>query len=184
MRPDHLLDALLGGTLDGMLRGLPHRKMDANTMYLSTSRIRSAGRTSGSIEITLPPALQAFTGLGCRVTVRDGRIVMHWVRSNMPAHEALIAKTRAVMRKAGFPIVLSHTFGRKTTSHQCGTARLGDDPHTSVVDPDCRSHDVNNLYITDASVLPTSAAVNPALTIAALALKAGASILDRRDRIA
>jgi hypothetical protein len=41
-------------------------------MYMSTSRIRSAGRTSGSIEITLPPALQAFTGLGCRVTVRDG----------------------------------------------------------------------------------------------------------------
>ena len=41
-------------------------------MYLGTSRIRSAGRTSGSIEITLPPALQSFTGLGCRVVVRDG----------------------------------------------------------------------------------------------------------------
>jgi len=41
-------------------------------MYVSTSKIRSAGRTSGSIEITLPPALQAFTGLGCRVVVRDG----------------------------------------------------------------------------------------------------------------
>jgi hypothetical protein len=72
MPPDHLLDALLGGTLDGALRAMPDRKVEANTMYLSTSRIRSAGRTSGSIEITLPPALQAFTGLGCRVTVRDG----------------------------------------------------------------------------------------------------------------
>ena len=41
-------------------------------MYLGSGRIRSAGRTSGSIEITLPPALQAFTGLGCRVVVRDG----------------------------------------------------------------------------------------------------------------
>lgn len=41
-------------------------------MHLGISRIRSAGRTSGSIEITLPPALQAFTGLSCRVTVRDG----------------------------------------------------------------------------------------------------------------
>ena len=41
-------------------------------MYLGMSKIRSAGRTSGSIEITLPPALQAFTGLGCRVVVRDG----------------------------------------------------------------------------------------------------------------
>lgn len=111
-----------------------------------------------------------------RVTVRDGQIVMHWVRTNMRAHEALIAKTRAVMRKAGFPIVLTHTFGRKTTSHQCGTARMGNDPETAVVDVNCRSHDVENLYITDASVLPTSGAVNPALTISALAIKAGASI--------
>lgn len=111
-----------------------------------------------------------------RVTVRDDRIVMHWIRSNMRAHEALIKKTRAVMRKAGFPIVLTHTFGRKTTSHQCGTARMGRDPQSSVVDLDCRSHDVENLYITDASVLPTSAAVNPALTIAALAIKAGSAI--------
>lgn len=111
-----------------------------------------------------------------RVVVRDGRIVMNWVRSNMQAHETLIRRTRAVMRKAGFPIVLSRTFGRKTTSHQCGTAKLGNDANTSVVSPDCRSHDIANLYITDASVLPTSAAVNPALTIAALALKAGAAI--------
>lgn len=111
-----------------------------------------------------------------RVTVSNGRIVMHWVRTNMRAHEALIAKTRAVMRKAGFPIVLTHTFGRKTTSHQCGTARMGSDPQTSVVNLDCRSHDVENLYITDASVLPTSAAVNPALTVSALAIKAGVSI--------
>lgn len=42
------------------------------TMYLGSGKIRSAGRTSGSIEITLPPALQAFTGRGCRVVVRDG----------------------------------------------------------------------------------------------------------------
>ncbi|BAB52905.1 mlr6655 [Mesorhizobium japonicum MAFF 303099] len=111
-----------------------------------------------------------------RVTIRNGRIVMNWVRNNMGAHETLIRRTRAVMREAGFPVVLTRTFGRKTTSHQCGTARLGSDPNTSVVSPDCRSHDIANLYVTDASVLPTSAAVNPALTIAALALKAGAAI--------
>ena len=46
--------------------------MGTAAMYLGMSRIRSAGRTSGSIEITLPPALQTFTGLGCRVVVRDG----------------------------------------------------------------------------------------------------------------
>lgn len=107
-----------------------------------------------------------------RVLVRDGQIVMHWQRSNMAAHQALIARTKAVMKRAGFPIVLVHTFGRKTTSHQCGTARLGNDPANSVVSTDLRSHQIANLWVTDASALPTSAAVNPALTVAALALKA------------
>lgn len=107
-----------------------------------------------------------------RVMVKDGQIVMHWQRSNMAAHQALIARTKAVMKRAGFPIVLVHTFGRKTTSHQCGTARMGDDPARSVVDTHLRSHQVENLWVTDASVLPTSAAVNPALTVAALVLRA------------
>lgn len=108
-----------------------------------------------------------------RVLARGDDILVDWQRSNMRAHEALIARTRGVMKRAGFPIVLTRTFGRKTTSHQCGTARLGADPASSVVDLECRSHDVANLWIADASVLPTSAAVNPALTIAALALRAG-----------
>jgi choline dehydrogenase-like flavoprotein len=111
-----------------------------------------------------------------RVMVRDGRIVMHWMRTNLRAHETLIRRTRTVMRKAGFPLILTRTFGRKTTSHQCGTAKMGTDPNNSVVSLDCRSHDIPNLFVTDASVLPTSAAVNPSLTIAALAIKAGAAI--------
>jgi choline dehydrogenase-like flavoprotein len=111
-----------------------------------------------------------------RVMVREGRIVMHWVRSNLRAHETLIRRTRTVMRKVGLPITMARTFDRKTTSHQCGTARLGTDPATSVVSTDCQSHEIPNLYVTDASVLPTSAAVNPSLTIAALAIKAGSAI--------
>lgn len=112
-----------------------------------------------------------------RVLVRGEDIVMDWQRSNMDAHRLLIRRTRQVMRRAGFPLVLVRTFGNKTTSHQCGTARLGADPRRSVVDLDCRSHDVANLWVTDASVLPTSGAVNPALTIAALALKAAQAML-------
>lgn len=113
-----------------------------------------------------------------RVMVKDGQIVMHWQRSNMAAHEALIARTKALMKRAGFPIVLVHTFGRKTTSHQCGTARLGNDPKSSVVTTGLKSHQVKNLWVTDASVLPTSAAVNPALTIAALVLRAAAGVRE------
>lgn len=111
-----------------------------------------------------------------RVSVRDGRIVLDWKRSNWHAHELLVAKLKQILRKAGFPIVLSKAFDRRTPSHQCGTARMGDDPRTSVVDPFLRSHDHKNLFITDASALPSSSAVNPSLTVAALALRAARHI--------
>lgn len=111
-----------------------------------------------------------------RVTLKDGRIKLDWQRSNWEAHVLLVAKLKRVLRQAGFPIVLSRAFDRRTPSHQCGTARMGTDPQTSVVDTYCRSHDHKNLFVVDASVLPTSAAVNPALTIAALALRAGRHI--------
>jgi choline dehydrogenase-like flavoprotein len=57
------------------------------------------------------------------------------------------------------------------THHLLGTCRIGDDPETSVVGPDCRSHDVSNLWICDGSVFPTGGAVNPSLTIEAIATR-------------
>lgn len=111
-----------------------------------------------------------------RVTLENGRIKLDWKRSNWDAHLELVAKLKRLLRKAGYPLVLSRPFDRRTPSHQCGTARMGDDPDTSVVDGFCRSHDHPNLYITDASVLPTSAAVNPALTVAALSIRAAEHI--------
>lgn len=113
-----------------------------------------------------------------RVTLSDGQIKLDWQRSNWDTHLRLVAKLKSVLRKAGFPIVMSRAFDRRTPSHQCGTARMGADPQTSVVDTFCRSHDHRNMFIVDASVLPTSAAVNPALTIAALALRTGRHIIE------
>ncbi|MCY1667020.1 FAD-dependent oxidoreductase [Rhizobium sp. SL86] len=113
-----------------------------------------------------------------RVQVRNGRIVLDWKRSNWQAHLALVDTLKALLRKAGYPLVLSRAFDRRTPSHQCGTARMGADPMTSVVDSFGRSHDHRNLFIVDASILPTSAAVNPALTIAALALRSGRHIIE------
>jgi choline dehydrogenase-like flavoprotein len=52
-----------------------------------------------------------------------------------------------------------------------GTTRMGTDPTESVVDPDCRTHDLDNCWIASSSVFPTGGAVNPTLTIAALALR-------------
>ncbi len=114
-----------------------------------------------------------------RVTLEGGRIVLDWRRSNWAAHEALVARLKAVLRRAGFPLVLSKPFDRRTPSHQCGTARMGTDPATSVVDVFCRSHDHPNLFVVDASFLPTSAAVNPALTIAAQALRTADHIIGK-----
>jgi choline dehydrogenase-like flavoprotein len=114
-----------------------------------------------------------------RVTLKDEQVVLDWKRSNWAAHLALVARLKKVLRRAGYPLVLARAFDRRTPSHQCGTARMGADPATSVVDAFCRSHDHGNLFIVDASVLPTSAAVNPALTIAALALRTARHIRER-----
>lgn len=111
-----------------------------------------------------------------RIVLKDGKVQLIWRRSNMTAHHQLVAKTKQTLRKAGFPIVLTRLFDGRVPSHQCGTVRMGADPATSVLDPDCRSWDHPNLFVTDAAALPTSAAVNPALTVAALALRAAETI--------
>jgi choline dehydrogenase-like flavoprotein len=75
------------------------------------------------------------------------------------------------MRAAGFPFVFHETLGIETNSHQCGVARMGTNPATSVVNPNGAVHGVDGLWIADSSVFVSSAAVNPALTIAALSLR-------------
>jgi choline dehydrogenase-like flavoprotein len=107
-----------------------------------------------------------------RVRLDGSRVVLDWRRSNMSAQNGLIARMREVLRAAGFPIVLVKPFDRRTPSHQCGTIRMGRDPANAAVDEYCRAFDHPNLFVVDASVLPTSAGVNPSLTVAALALRA------------
>jgi choline dehydrogenase-like flavoprotein len=106
-----------------------------------------------------------------RVTVDGAQIRLDWKRSNWTTHEKLVAAFKERLRSAGYPIVLSRAFDRRTPSHQCGTVRIGRDPGTSPLDPFCRAWDHPNLFVVDASFLPTSAAVNPSLTIAAQALR-------------
>jgi len=114
-----------------------------------------------------------------RVTVKDGKITLDWKRSNWGTHLALVKKAKSVLRWAGYPITISRAFDRSAPSHQCGTARFGIDPSSSVLDVFCRTHDHKNLFVVDASFLPTSAAVNPGLTIAAQALRVGAHIIEK-----
>jgi choline dehydrogenase-like flavoprotein len=109
----------------------------------------------------------------------DGAIELNWKRSNLRAHRRWVEVAKRLLKDTGFPIVVSQPFGTDTPSHQCGTARFGNDPATSALDPWCRAWDHDNLYVVDASFFPSSAALNPALTVAAQALRVGAHLKSR-----
>ena len=96
---------------------------------------------------------------------------------DLEAGEILIRTARRVLRKAGAFAWYRHKI--HTFSHGVGTVRMGANPATSVLDPDGRFRGIENLTVTDASVFPTSAAVNPSLTIAANALRSAERLLAR-----
>ena len=110
-----------------------------------------------------------------RVTVdAQGRICISWRRTNYDRHELLLARTKQVLHRAGYTGVFEQRFTIDMNSHMCGTARAGRDPATSVLDPWCRAHDIPNLWVVDSAFFPSSGAQNPALTIAAQALRVAA----------
>lgn len=114
-----------------------------------------------------------------RVTVgRDGRTRLRYRQNNVTAHKTLVKETKRILRGLGFGPVVKHSLGTRNTTHQCGTLCFGTDPRNSVLDPYCRSHDVANLFVVDASFFPSSAAVNPGLTIVAQALRVADHIKD------
>jgi choline dehydrogenase-like flavoprotein len=106
-----------------------------------------------------------------RIRLDGDRLVLDWQRSNLKAHNLLRKKMTERLKAAGFQMTLWRPFDRNTTSHQCGTIRIGDDPATAPLDPFGRAFDHPNLFVTDASTLVTSAAVNPSLTVAAMAMR-------------
>jgi choline dehydrogenase-like flavoprotein len=107
-----------------------------------------------------------------RVTVEsDGRIRLWYRPNNVAAHQRLVRETKRILRRLGFWVVVTHSHRSKNTTHQCGTLCFGADSRTSVLDPYCRTHDIDNLFVVDASFFPSSAAVNPGLTIIAQALR-------------
>lgn len=103
----------------------------------------------------------------------DGTPEITWHPADLDAHDRFVRHARKLLRRIGFPLVLRHSFGIDAPSHQCGTVRMGHDPATSALNPFCRTHDHPNLYVADAGCFPSSAAVNPALTVAAQALRVG-----------
>lgn len=108
----------------------------------------------------------------------NGKPRVHWQPNNLVAHQRLIEAGRQMLRAAGYTFTFIKRMGIETNSHQCGTARMGDDPATSVLDPNLRTHDIANLFIVDSSFFPSSSAMNPALTIAAMALRTAGKITN------
>jgi choline dehydrogenase-like flavoprotein len=165
-------------------------------------QIQSQGRTHGVMAQTVVPwiplwAYEAWVARGVdwlamsedlprddnRVTVgADGRIKLSYRPNNLAAHDRLVRETRRILRRLGFWVVVAHSHRARNTTHQCGTLCFGRDPHTSVLDVYCRTHDVDNLFVVDASFFPSSAAVNPGLTIAAQAIRVADHIRDTHLR--
>jgi choline dehydrogenase-like flavoprotein len=116
----------------------------------------------------------------------DGRVILELTENNMEAHQRLRAKLEHLMRVArAHPHLLERSLylGKDIplagTAHQAGTARFGADPATSVLDLDCKAHELDNLYLVDASFFPSIGAVNPTLTIIANALRVADKIAQR-----
>jgi choline dehydrogenase-like flavoprotein len=108
-----------------------------------------------------------------RVTLdAAGRITTARVARGVRSHRLLLARAKRLLRSAGYDAILTQHFDIAMNSHQCGTVVSGADPATSVLDPWCKAHDLENLWVVDGGFFPSSAAMNPALTIAAQALRA------------
>jgi choline dehydrogenase-like flavoprotein len=108
-----------------------------------------------------------------RVTVDGaGRITTTRVAQGTSTHRLLLKRAKRLLRSAGYDAILTQHFDISMNSHQCGTVVAGVDSATSVLDPLCRTHDIENLWVLDGGFFPSSAAMNPALTIAAQALRA------------
>lgn len=132
-----------------------------------------------------------------RVTLnRNGEIVLSYTPNNLEPHKRLQAKLKQLMNNQRKCDVHGHEchqglFARNLylgqqiplagVAHQNGTVRFGDDPATSVLDRNCKAHDVDNLYVVDGGFFPSSSAVNPALTIMANALRVGSHLVERMN---
>ncbi|RQP14106.1 MAG: GMC family oxidoreductase [Chryseobacterium sp.] len=115
-----------------------------------------------------------------RITVENGQIRISYTPNNVEGHKLLRKELVKALKASGKfhsfffkGFYFSKGIGLAAPAHQNGTTRMGTDPATSVVDTYCKAHDLDNLYIVDGGFFVSSGAVNPALTIMAMALRVG-----------
>jgi choline dehydrogenase-like flavoprotein len=121
-----------------------------------------------------------------RIYYKDGRVHLDFTETNMEGHRRLRHKLSGLLDSLD---IHPHLVDRKLylgknvpiggTAHQAGTMRFGTDRLTSVLDSNCKAHELDNLYVADASFFPSIGAVNPTLTIIANALRVADRIAER-----
>lgn len=183
-----------GGTRLGMIQSMGLEASFGNiAAYLAGLYDRSALRRVRQLRklVNIPAALAArllgdakvFVGILEDLPYPENRVMIHSEDPEMPAFVYRLSpellKRRQVFRRRirrafrGYRTLLMGQSAELNYGHPCGTLRFGADPADSVLDADCRAHDLRNLYVADSSFFPTSMGVNPSLTIAANALRVG-----------
>ena len=123
-----------------------------------------------------------------RVTLeKDGNIKLSYTPNNQTAKQKLYDKLKSMLNHLGMHpdhliprnLYMKNEIGIGGVAHQAGTCRFGKDPKTSVLDVECKAHELDNLYVVDTSFFPSIGAVNPALTAMANALRVGDHLLER-----
>ncbi len=117
-----------------------------------------------------------------RVSLTENKLYINYTSNNLEAHDRLLYRWQEVLKTTDRQSRGIHPYGSvpiQVVAHQCGTCRFGEDPQTSVLNLNCRTHDVDNLYVVDSSFFPSSAAVSPALTVIANALRVGEHLIEQ-----
>jgi choline dehydrogenase-like flavoprotein len=122
-----------------------------------------------------------------RITIDPGgRIKLSYTGTNQEPSNRLYAKLKSMLGALGMhdtlvphSLYLKNDVGVAGVAHQSGTCRFGTDPRTSVLDTNCKAHELDNLYVIDTSFMPSIGAVNPALTAMANAIRVGDHLLER-----
>ena len=123
-----------------------------------------------------------------RVTVdKDGKIALSYTENNQVPKQKLYEKLKSMLDHLGMhpDYLIPRDLYMKTdipiagVAHQAGTCRFGKDPSSSVLDTNCKAHELDNLYVVDTSFFPSIGAVNPSLTAIANALRVGDHLKER-----
>lgn len=123
-----------------------------------------------------------------RVTIDgQGKVTLSYTPNNQIPKQKLYDKLKSMLNLLGMhpDYLIPHSLYLKTdipiagVAHQVGTCRFGKDPETSVLNTDCKAHELDNLYVVDTSFFPSIGAVNPSLTAIANALRVGDHLLTR-----